>query len=209
MGELIKYKDENVIIGTLHNLYFTSYQKYDKALKEGHLSFNGDGMPEEYAEPDSGFWFRFPFPDEDKLPFGEIGNFYHRRGVPVKIVPVEDRKQAKEWRLLAGRKMQLEITQQELIHREQDEKLCLALIVRNPESDLSFRIEEDPAIRKIIKDILRNHVVKATDAEERTFYRKIASRIRDGFRLEVSAKNTRQQSAGKARHIRRRGRGLR
>jgi hypothetical protein len=210
MGEYIKYKDKEIKIGTLENIYYTSFQKYEKAYKEGLISPLIDNIsPGEYIKPDSGFRFRFPFPDEDKLPFGDIGKFDHHRGVPVKIDPTKETASNEQWQVIAGKQMQLEITQQKLVHRENDGKLCLALVVRNPESGLSFRIEENPAIRKIINDILSNHVFKSTNAEEQSFYRKIAIRIRDGFRLEMSAKNTKEQSTGKSRYLRKRGRGLR
>lgn len=206
----MKYKGNEIKIGTCESLYYTSYQKYEQVLKEGHLSaLPGNSPPDEYAKPDSGYRFRFPFPDEDKLSFGDIGKFRHDRGVPVKMEPTKETANNEEWKVIAGKQLQLEIIQQKLVHREADGKLCLALVIRNPESGDSFRIEEDPAIRKIIKDILRNHVLKSTNAEEQSFYRKIAFRIRDGFRLEVSAKNTRQQSPGMLRQIRRRGKGLR
>lgn len=210
MGEYIKYKGNEIKIGTCESLYYTSYQKYEQALQKGQLSaVPGNAPPEAYSKRNSGYRFRFPFPDEDRLPFGDIGNFGHDRGVSVKIEPVKEQETNEEWKIIAGKQLQLEITQQKLVHREADGKLCLALVVRNPESGDSYRIEEDPAIRKIIKDVLRNQVLKSSNAEDQNFYRKIAFRIRDGFRLEVSARNTRQQSAQKSPHVRKRGRGLR
>jgi len=210
MGEYIKYKGHEIKIGTCESIYYASYQKYEKVLQEGQLSaVLGNAPPEAYAKPDSGYRFRFPFPDEDKLLFGDIGNFGYDRGVSVKIEPAKEQETNEEWKALAGKQLRLEIIQQKLVHREADGKQCLALVVRNPESGDLFRIEEDPAIRKIIKDILSNHILKNTNAEDRNFYRKIAFRIRNGFRLDVSARNTRQQSAQKTPHVRKRGRGLR
>jgi len=210
MGEYIKYNGSEIKIGTCESLYYTGYQKYEKALKEGHLSaLTGNDPPEEYAKPDSGYRFRFPFPDEDKLPFGDIGNFHYHRGVPVRLGLEKDLDTNEQWKLIAGKGLQLEITQQKLVHREDDGKLCLALVVRNPESGLSFRIEEDPAIRKIMKDILFNHVLNPANKEQGRFYRSIVSRIREGFQLEVSTKNTIRNSTGKTQHTRKRGRRLR
>lgn len=210
MGEYIRYKESEIKIGTCEDLYYTSYQKYNQALNNGRISeVPGNGHPSEYAKPNSGFRFRFPFPDEDKLPFGEIGKFHHHRGVPVKIEPPKEHDANEEWQVIAGKDFRLEITQQKLVHRESDGMLCLALVVRNPDSDLSFRIEDDPSIKKIVQDIVRNHVVRTANTEERNFYRTIASRIRDGFRLQLSARNTRHQSAGKIPRLRRHGKGLR
>lgn len=38
MGEYIKYKGNEIKIGTCESLYYTSYQKYERALQEGQLS---------------------------------------------------------------------------------------------------------------------------------------------------------------------------
>lgn len=210
MGEYIKYKGNEIKIGTCESLYYTSYQKYERALKEGHLSeLPGNDPPEEYAKADSGYRFRFPFPDEDNLPFGDIGNFHYHRGVPVRIEPVGEHEQDEAWKAIAGKQMQLEITQQKLVHREKDGKLCLALVVRNPESGLSFRLEEDSYIRKITQDILSNHVLNSSDVQKRSFYRELSLRIEDGFRLEVLASKDRNQSVKKTLPKQKRGRGLR
>lgn len=196
MGEYIKYKETKIKIGTCENMYYTSYQKYKEALNDGRLSqVLGNDHPSEYARPDSGLRFRFPFPDEDKLPFGEIGKFHYHRGLPVKIDLQNEHDISEQWQAITGKDSQLEITQQKLVHRENDGKLCLALIVRNPDSGLSFRIEEDSYIRKIAQDIIHNHAVKAVNTKEKDFYQTIVSRIQDGFRLELLANNARQQSS--------------
>jgi hypothetical protein len=84
MGEFIRHNGEEIKIGTLENLYYTSYGKYTTELKAGRLSPDGSTSPESYALPDSGFRFRFPFPDEDKLAFGEIIGPWNR-GIPITI----------------------------------------------------------------------------------------------------------------------------
>lgn len=70
MSEIVSYKGKPFTIGTCENLYYVSYQKFVSALSSGFLGYLiGNLRPEEYALPDSGFRFRFPFPDEDKIPF--------------------------------------------------------------------------------------------------------------------------------------------
>ena len=68
MGEYVKYKKECVKIGTCEDLYYVSYQKYVSMLpflkQEEH-----NLPPERYSEDNSGFRFRFPFPDEDNAEF--------------------------------------------------------------------------------------------------------------------------------------------
>ena len=81
MGEYIKYRHEIIKIGTCENLYYTSYPKYCTALESNRLSReDGNLSPELYAKPDSGFRFRFPFPDEDKLPTVLRQEIEKRRG---------------------------------------------------------------------------------------------------------------------------------
>src|SRR5690625_82368 len=90
-GEYIKYKGDEVRTGTDRNLYYTSYKKYDRALKAGLLSaVSGQSEPQYYVRYNTGMLFRFPFPDEDRLPFGMIGNFSFDRGVPIKVSPQGD-----------------------------------------------------------------------------------------------------------------------
>lgn len=203
----VKYKNRDVKIGFIENLYYISFQKYEKAYKEGMLSpFDRTISPDAYIRPNIGFRFRFPFPDEDKLPFGEIGNFPRDRGVPVIISPEKDHNINIRFKNIIGKDSMLEIIQQKLVHRMNDGKLCLALIVRNPDSGLYSVERDDPTIRKMVQNIISNHVVNSTNTEERNFYRTIALRIRDGLRLELSNKNAWQQSAGKVPRLRRRGR---
>lgn len=210
MGEYIKYKQKEVKIGTLDNMYFVSFQKYEKAFKEGLLAqLPGNESPDKYIKPDAGSRFRFPFPDEDKLPFGDIGKFHYNRGIPVKIEPPKERGAKEQWQLIGGKDFRLEITQQKLVHREGDGKLCLALVVRNPDSGDSFRIEDDPYIRKIVQDIRRNHVVKTANDIERNFYLTIAGRIHEGFVLGLVNKKANHQWSTMKFHEPRRGKGLR
>jgi hypothetical protein len=195
MGEYISYKNAEVKIGTCEDLYYTSYQKFTKALEARFLSWlPGNGAPPEYASPDAGFRFRFPFPDEDHLPFGNIKEPFNR-GVPIKI----DSQ--------TGRSV-MEITQQKLVHAQEDGKLMLALVIRDPASGESQRIEDKDTVDKLLKGIVQNHVMKADDPQEKKFYRTIAARILKGYRLESQAmkvnKGVKQKTTKQ-----RRGKGLR
>lgn len=79
MAEIVTYKGQRTSLGTCENLYYATYQKYIAALNAGFLKYvPGNLSPEQYALPDSGFRFRFPFPDEDHLSIGGEGNAFSR-----------------------------------------------------------------------------------------------------------------------------------
>lgn len=172
MGEYINYKGEEMKIGTCEDLYYVSYEKYVKALQSGQLKkVRGSDEPENYALPDSGFRFRFPFPDEDKNPFGDYANEFDK-GIAVTI----DKKGWSDDSF--GRdeesSFQMMIKQQKLVHREIDGKLCLALVWRDPVTQQLLRTENDADVNHILNQIFRNHVAHETDTVKKGFYRELA-----------------------------------
>lgn len=86
MGEYVTYLGTHSKLGTCEDLYYVSFPKYITALRNGYLMpvANNDN-PSEYAKPDSGFRFRFPFPDEDNFSFGDIGKYHYLRGIAITI----------------------------------------------------------------------------------------------------------------------------
>jgi hypothetical protein len=187
MGEYVNYKGNEIKVGTMENLYYVTYEKYCMALAAGQLSkLDGSSAPAEYARPDSGFCFRFPFPDEDKLPLGDIGRFDHNRALPVKIDPGIYNGPNK------GNFKTVEIVQQKLVHREQDGKLILSLLLRDPADGNKFRIEDDAFIGKFCREIMRNHVLNEKDATKKALYRKVASIVSKGYQYSLPTKKTRQ-----------------
>ena len=66
MGEYVNYLGSSMKIGTCENLYYTTFGKFRAAFRNGVLSQDAGSLrPADYLTPDSGFRFRFPFPDED------------------------------------------------------------------------------------------------------------------------------------------------
>lgn len=66
MGEYIKRNKTEYKIGTCENLYYTTFQEYKKAFKNGELSsMGGNDTPANYLN--GSYRFRFPFPDEDHV----------------------------------------------------------------------------------------------------------------------------------------------
>lgn len=150
----------------------------------------GNAPPEVYARHSSEFRFRFPFPDEDKLAFGEIGDFSNDRCIALKINPGTDQRLKEQLRLMAGKNGLMEITHQKLIYQTSRRKFSLVLIIKNPESGNSFRIEDEDLIPKLNRSIIRNYVIKETDQEKKKFYRSIIARILQGYRREIPVKLT-------------------
>lgn len=189
MGEYVKYKNDKIKIGTCENLYYATYDKYLDALKKGELSLvDGNDYPVNYAKPNSGYRFRFPFPDEDKLSLRDISilDDFHR-GVPVKIDPslIQDDS-------IPDGTTQMEIVQQKLIHRQEDGKLCLALVWRVPGGE-TFRVENDEDMKSILKSIIKNHITDNADPANKLFYRKIAQRIIKGYRIDAPEVKIKQE----------------
>lgn len=178
MGEYIKYKGNEVKIGTCENMFYTSYQKYKNAFDLGHLQkLYGNGDPSEYLDIENGYRFRFPFPDEDGLPFGKIIE-PPDRGVEVVL---SDDFAADG----TSKDLHIEIVQQKPILRTYDGKFCLALIIREPPSIEVSRVVEDEHVRTIVEQLVKNSIVNEPDPEKKSFYRSIAIRILKGYGLNV------------------------
>lgn len=183
MGEYVKYKGRVTKIGTCQDMYYTSFQKYTEMLASGLLAkAEGSLPPLEYVLPDSGDRFRFPFPDEDKLPFGDIiGPF--DRAVSIRMEHTDfTEQQGPEKENRPG--YQIDLIRQKHIHREEDGKLCLIVVCRHPETGDIFRIDSDRDIKKLINELVRNHILSSEDPEQKKFYREVASRILKGYRIE-------------------------
>ena len=84
MGECVKYKGDYVKIGTCESLYYTTYKQMDELNKKGLLKeADGNLRPDSYLKVNSGFRFRFPFPDEKDIQFGMYDDY--DRGVIIKV----------------------------------------------------------------------------------------------------------------------------
>ena len=84
MGECVKYKGDYVKIGTCESLYYTTYKQMDELNKKRLLKeADGNLNPDKYLKVNSGFRFRFPFPDEKDIKFCMYDDY--DRGVIVKV----------------------------------------------------------------------------------------------------------------------------
>lgn len=147
MGEYVGHLGSTVKLGTCEDLYYVSYPKYKAALQNGYLfSVENNCAAAFYAKPDSGFRFRFPFPDEDSLPFGDIGKYDLRRGIPITLDA--NSVEPPDTFNKVDKTFKMEIVQQKLVHRQEDEKVCLALVWSDLVNGEYFRVEEDATIRQ-------------------------------------------------------------
>lgn len=183
MGDYVKYRGEKVEIGTGENMYYTSYQKYVTVLNAGFLSrIPGNEKPDNYALPNFGCRFRFPFPDEDKMSFGEIIEPFDR-GLIIRIdchqVPFIEASQQSPDPFY-----ELMIIQQKLVTRLSDAKECLALVCTNQALQKTFRIDDDKVIKELVDQIIKNHITEETRAETRNYFKEVGARILAGYGLE-------------------------
>jgi hypothetical protein len=86
MGEYVIHANDTIKLGKLDVLYYTNYEKYLNVLKRGRLKKDVDSnAPLVYALPESKYYFRFPFPDEEKFRLGDIGDFEFNRTISFTI----------------------------------------------------------------------------------------------------------------------------
>ncbi len=84
MGEYIKYKDEDVKLGTCESLYYVRLDQLKEARllmekKPGNLDVSG------YLDPKNSFRYRFPFPEEDNVEIGDFGPY--DKGLVIALHP--------------------------------------------------------------------------------------------------------------------------
>lgn len=193
MGEYVKYKGAEVKIGTCESLYYVTYPKFKEAFDQKLL------IPSEFSvhparclEVDSGFLFRFPFPDEDKLAFGEIGKHGFNRGLPIKIVPGGDIDLMGLKNKPTDQEFTIHLIQQKFVRRESDGTPVMAAVFSEPESRKIFRFEEKTDILKIARQIIEHHIINESDRKLCMQYSQIVTRMLAGYGLkpDISLKNS-------------------
>ncbi|NLR68531.1 hypothetical protein HGH92_29775 [Chitinophaga varians] len=186
MGEYVRYNRTEVKIGTVENMYYTSFQKFLQAYKSGHLKrCEGNDYPINYLLPENGNRFRFPFPDEDGLPFGEINGDY-MRGLPVRYDPSKAHLIFGPDDTIQANCNEISIVQQRLVHRQSDGKLCLAVVYQGAER--LARLEDDDSVKNLLAQIVKHHIASEPDADKKHFYRQVCLRILKGYHLHRNLK---------------------
>ncbi|GEM_PF-3471645 len=85
----------------------------------------------------------------------------------------------------AHQTIQVEIVQQKPVIDNESGDFHLALVFKDPSTRQSYSIRGTEDIRKLVVDIVRNHVVNEPDPQKKSFYRAIAVRIVKGYGLNV------------------------
>jgi len=207
MGEYVNYLGSSMKIGTCENLFYATFGNFRAAFKNGVLSQDeGSLNPADYLKPDSGFRFRFPFPDEDNLllpAFHTLKDF--ERGLLVTIdrgalfekgtfppptfqYPVRSRTQPGLVEYLPQNnpnnitdQVAIEIVQQKLVIDEGE--VILALCYRCPFCEQLWRIRDEFQAEWIAEQIFEHYIQQASDEAERVFWQTVAERIVAGYRL--------------------------
>lgn len=187
MGEYIKYKNQEIKLGTCESLYYATLPKYLAAYNAGHLrSVVHNLSPSGYLNVEQGFLFRFPFPDEDHLPLGEFLHGFNR-SLPIEVSPsVFSAIMGSEHQ---GSGYSLAIEFQKPVYRIADKQLCNALVFRDSVGMQLYRLEDDYEVKLLIGELVKNHISKEVDVEKRKFFRQIGARILKGYRLQTPALN--------------------
>lgn len=184
MGEYVRYKGNEVKIGVCESLYYVSYPKFKEAFEKGLLWPSDFSVaPAKCLEVNSGFLFRFPFPDEDKLAFGDIGSHGIERGMHIKIVSMGDLNLLGVIGKAQDKSFILNLVQQKFVLRAADSLPVMAAVFQDPQSGIAFRIEDEHVIREIVGQIVRNHILKEQDGTLKQQYMGVATRILKGYGL--------------------------
>jgi hypothetical protein len=184
MAEIVTYGKERITLGTCQSLYNITIGKFITALESGKIKPDSLYPPSNYLEIKYGFRFRFPFPDEDHLPFGKFNEGFERH-LPVTISAslydkiIEPTAEDKAY--------SIGIEMQKQIERASDGKLILAVVVRDLATKESYRIEEDEHIRLLIGEMIKNHIWCEQNKDQKRFYRKVAARILQGYKTDNPA----------------------
>lgn len=173
MAEIINYKNTTLGLGTEFNLWHVSYPKLKLAFDTGLLkeSSHANLPPHKYLEPNSVFRFRFDFHDEAGRPLESPSDDCFRS-----IVVLMDNG--------VGTKDKIFISQQKCILPEGEDLAYLAILYTK-QDDTTYVATEVEEARTIVRQIIRNHVIKETDSNKKQFYRNFVVDILKGYRKNI------------------------
>lgn len=195
MAEYIKYRGKQIYLGVCQSLIRTSYPKYVNALESGGLMMvEGNDYPHGYADPKHNYFYRFPFPDESALPFGEIkGEDY--RGLPITIERGEQfekemfedmRRTTRQYR--SGRnpncrreKVTIHIAFQRFITIGENPLFALGLMVRCPYSHGLWTLRSLEGIDFLIGQIQQYYILPAKQERQKVFWEEVVDIILKGY----------------------------
>lgn len=203
MEEYVSYLSVPTRIGTADILDRVSYGTFREQLTAGSLVRAPECLPPvSYTDPDYGFLFRFPFPDEDILEFGDLKDRELHRGLLVKIerdgyfprgffpeldgmpmttvgtlqytstFPMENPNNADDH-------IYIELTYQTAMQVEG--KRMLALVFRCPFSGKLFKVKDWLKANYLVMQIRKRYLDRCRDATHLLFWTEVITRIRNGY----------------------------
>lgn len=207
MGEYIKVNGNSQKLGTCENLYYSTYQGLLFAVQSNRVEQDGsgNGNPLNYLRSDSGYRFRFPFPDEDGMDIGTYGNF--DRGLLVELrrdilngstfcdgweecqVTLQSKTQKGIRHVFnvpnpnnTNPIIRIEIVQQKHVNNK------LLLCIRCPYSGGIARIEEESEIVDLVRAINETYCTDSVSSEFFIFWQNVCARIFEGYGLPYEFK---------------------
>jgi hypothetical protein len=204
MGEYVNHSKLGYIkLGTCEDLYYTTFQQLQENIALSLLSSQpGNLEPEEYLNPEKGFRYRFPFPDEDGTEIGDYHKFEFNRGVEIildyfiefdheKVCLKIPKKETSNSNIniyvpcphsadfknvdvcyRSDHRQSIEIIQQKQIDKE------LWTVIRCPYCHAAIRLEKVEALK--LAECVRKNADK-NNPDSITFYNEIANRILAGY----------------------------
>lgn len=203
MEHYVKYLDKKVLIGEDENLYYATFSQLYEAWQNGLLSqVSGGNEPLKFLAPDSGYFFRFPFPDEG-IPLAEYCDVQESRGLLLHLemdgLFVEDdfedvsclvRSKTQPGLLKKvscdnpnrySEKIDIELTQQQLTSVDGVIRLVPAL--RCPYTGGVYKIKDQEKLDILIGQIFKHHQQRASFIEGNEFWEDIIKVIKEGYDL--------------------------
>lgn len=203
MVQYIKYINKQVLIGEDENLYYATFSQLYQAWQNGLLQQAPEGVePIKLLSPEGGYFFRFPFPDEN-IPLGEYKGVEPKRGMLLRIEPegiltendfldisvkITSQTQPELSQTTQcgnpnrnAEKVVLELCQQQLIW--EDGVVRLAPVLRCPFTEVVYKIRKEEKINCLLKQIFSHHQQNTEIKEGAEFWKEVIKQIKEGFEL--------------------------
>ena len=168
MSEIVLINKKEVKLGTCEDLYYARYRQIREALPNATI-VPGNAPPVNYTNPQYGWRYRFPFPDEDGVSIGEHPDFMRGVTITAHISPdtVWCPCQEKNVHSTHSVEITVELRQQKQIDGE------FWPVFYCPQCNEGARHPRH-MVKPFITVLLKHH--------DRTFFREIAKRILAGYR---------------------------
>lgn len=202
MGEYVNHAQlGDIKLGTCEDLYYTRFEQLQENIALSLLLCKpGNLKPEEYLNPEKGFRYRFPFPDEDQIEIGDFNDYnksveilldysveFDHEKVCLSIskkgtsnsniniyvpCPYSENFKSVDVCYRSDHRQSIEIIQQKQIDKE------LWTVIRCPYCHAAIRLEKVEAMK--LAECVRKNADK-NNPDSITFYNEIANRMLAGY----------------------------